>query len=69
MSYLIPLKQTMLEVSSVFGMKCDSCNSYTTAFEDNKGAIELTKEPKYRPRTKHISIKWCHFRDHIKRDT
>ena len=43
---LIPLRHIMLEVSSVFGMKCDSCNSYTTTFEDNKGEIELEKEPK-----------------------
>ena len=58
---LIPLRQTMLEVSSVCGMKCDSCNSYTTTFEDNKGEIDLAKEPKYRPQTKHISIKWHHL--------
>ena len=50
-------------------MKCDLCNSYTTTFEDNKGAIELEKEPKYRPLTKHLSIKWHHFRDNIKRGT
>ena len=34
--YLIPLRHVMLEVSSVFGMKCDSCNSYTKTFEYNK---------------------------------
>ena len=67
MRYLIPLKHIMLEASSVFGMKCDSCNSYTTTFEENKVAIGLAKEPKYRPRTKHLSIKWHHFREHIKR--
>ena len=53
----IPLRHIMLEVSSVFGMKCDSYNSYTTTFEDNKGLIKLAKEPKYIPRTKQISIK------------
>ena len=37
--YLIPLRHIMLEVSSLFGMKCGLCNSYTTTFEDNKGAI------------------------------
>ena len=37
---LIPLRQIMLDVSSVLRIKCDSCNSYTTTFEDNKGAIE-----------------------------
>ena len=35
---LIPLIHIMLEVSSVIGIKCDSCNSYTTPFKDNKGA-------------------------------
>ena len=49
MRHLIPLRHIMLEVSSAFGMKCDSCNSYTTTFEYNKVAIELEKEPKYRP--------------------
>ena len=69
MRYLIPLRHIMLEVSSVFGMKCDSWNSYTTTFEDNKGPIELLKEPKYRPRTNYLSIKWHHFREHIKQST
>ena len=64
---LIPLKNIMLEVSGVFGMKCDLYNSYTTTFEDNKGAIKLSKYPKCRPQTKHVSIKWHHFREHIKK--
>ena len=59
---LIPLRHIMLEVSNVFGMKFDSCKSYTTTFEDNKGAMQLSKEPKYRPQTKNLSIKWHHFR-------
>ena len=50
MRYLTTLRHIMLEVSSVFGMKCDSYKSYTITFEDNKGAIELAKEPKYRPK-------------------
>jgi hypothetical protein len=31
-------------------------------FEDNVGAIELAKLPKLRPRTKHITIQYHHFR-------
>ena len=31
-------------------------------FEDNSGAIELSKLPKLRPRTKHIAIEYHHFR-------
>ena len=32
------------------------------AFEDNSGALELVKVPKMRPRTKHINIRYHHFR-------
>ena len=35
------------------------------AFEDNTGALELAKVPKMRPRTKHINIKYHHFRAHV----
>ena len=61
MRYLIPLRHSMLELSTVYGMKFDSYNSYNTTCEDNKVSIELAKEPK-KPQTKHLSIKWHHFR-------
>jgi hypothetical protein len=35
------------------------------AFEDNEGALEMAKSPKFRPRTKHINIKYHHFHDSI----
>ena len=35
-------------------------------YEDNTGALEIAnQDSQYRPRTKHISIKWHRFRDHI----
>jgi hypothetical protein len=47
---------------------------HCTLFEDNNGAIEMASTPKIRPRTKHINIKYHHFREavhqgiiHIKR--
>jgi hypothetical protein len=36
-------------------------------FEDNVGALELAKQPKMRPRTKHLSVRLHHFRDHVRR--
>ena len=36
-----------------------------TAFEDNSGALELARAPRMRPRTKHINIKYHHFRRHV----
>ena len=34
-------------------------------FENNNGAIKLAKAPKIRPRTKHIALKYHHFREHV----
>ena len=33
-----------------------------TLFEDNSGALTLAKAPAMRPRTKHINVKYHHFR-------
>ena len=38
-----------------------------TLFEDNKGAEELAKVPKHRPRTKHIAVKYHHFREAVRK--
>ena len=35
--------------------------------EDNNGAIELAKALKICPRTKHIALKYHHFREHARR--
>ena len=34
-------------------------------FEDNSGALEMAKNHKYRPRTKHLNVKYHHFRDYV----
>ena len=77
----IALSQSLREVISLMQMAKEMKsrkipllgNSRTTmkcnAFEDNTGALELAKVPKMRPRTKHINIKYHHFRDHIQRGT
>jgi hypothetical protein len=39
---------------------------YCKAFEDNSGALELARLPKIRPRTKHINIKYHHFREYVR---
>ena len=41
-------------------MKC-------TVFEDNNGVLEIAKTLKIRPRTKHIAIKYHHFRAYIEK--
>jgi hypothetical protein len=34
-------------------------------FEDNSGALEMAKSPKLRPQTKHINLKYHHFREAV----
>ena len=36
-----------------------------TLFEDNSGALVLAQAPAMWPRTKHINIKYHHFRSHM----
>jgi len=43
-----------------------TANVHCKAFEDNSGALELARLPKMRPRTKHINIKYHHFREHVR---
>ena len=63
---VIPFIDQTIEMDHMF----DQCSSppvvKCTVFEDNNGALELAMTPRYRPRTKHIAIKYHHFREHVK---
>ena len=63
---VIPLRALLNELNSnglipTFGKTSVQC----TIFEDNASCLELAIAPKMRPRTKHINIKYHHFRSHI----
>ena len=66
---LIPFIDQMNELSIVFGDKCHNVVLHSTLFEDNNGALELATKPRYRPRTKHIAIKYHHFRERVQNGT
>jgi hypothetical protein len=38
---------------------------HSTVFEDNNDALSLAVAPKITPRTKHIAVKYHHFRESI----
>ena len=63
---VIPFMQIIDEVNLLYSTDADKAQVLCTLFEDNNGAIELAKAPKYRPRTKHIALKCHHFREHVK---
>ena len=64
---LIPVMELVAEVRSKgFPVLCNEPYVYCKVFEDNSGALELARLPKFRPRTKHINCAWHHFREHVR---
>ena len=64
---IIPFLSQMEAMNKIFGDKLIPPVIYCKLFEDNNGALELAKTPRYRPRTKHIGIKYHHFREHVRK--
>ena len=64
---MIPLHDILDELSEVNFIEKDNriTKTYFAVYEDNRGALELAKEPKFRPRTKHIATKYHHFRNAV----
>ena len=60
------MRQTLIELSSYIYLPSIDVKLKCKLIEDNKGSEELAKTPKYRPRTKHIAIKYHHFRQWVK---
>jgi hypothetical protein len=65
MPEVIPLMDIYNSIRVI--MLCDKLQPTVkcTIFEDNNGALELAKAPKMCPRTKHIAIKYHHFRSKV----
>ena len=68
MGELIPCHALLAEITKLVRLPITDPTLQFTVFGDNRGAIELAKLPRIRPTTKHINIKYHHFRDHIRRN-
>ena len=63
----IPVMELLKELKTKnLGTYVSKSTIHCTAFEDNSGALELAMFPKIRPRTKHINIKYHHFRSAVR---
>jgi len=62
----IPVMNLFKEMIAV-GMKIKSSRAkvHCRVFEDNSGALEIAKVPKFRPRTKHLNCRLHHFRSYV----
>jgi hypothetical protein len=62
---LIPMRALLQEFALATKLIVGETIAHSTIFEDNKGCTELASAPKLRPRTKHIGLKYHHFRSHV----
>ena len=64
----IPIMQILNEMKSHgFDINNTVAQVKCKVFEDNSGALEMARTHKFRPRTKHLSVKLHHFRDYVTR--
>ena len=65
MREVIPFLGLMEEIASIFGLLNRKPVFKCTVYEDNDSCITVAKSPKFTPRTKHIAIKYHHFRSFV----
>jgi hypothetical protein len=63
---LIPMRAIIQELSPVYHISPQAAIAHSTVFEDNKGCVDLIAAPTMHPRSRHISIKYHHFREHVR---
>jgi hypothetical protein len=61
------MRAILQEISETFGYTIQQAITHSTAFEDNKGCVDLVGAPTIRPRSRHIAIKYHHFCEHMRK--
>lgn len=59
------MQRALFELSKAFLFSKPNLIMRCKVFEDNEGAITFASNPKYRPGTKHIAVKYHHFRERV----
>ena len=62
---VIPMIQLLKEINEIFPLHMPQPEIHCKVWEDNNGCLALAKGQKFSPRTKHIGIKYHHFRQHV----
>ena len=63
---VIPMMALLLEINKLIDLHIPKPEIHCKVFEDNNSCIAVAESPKFTPRTKHISIKYHHFRSFVK---
>ena len=59
---------SLQELKEILPIEGTTPKIHCTIFEDNTSCIEMVKCPKMRPRSKHIGLKYHHFRSKVKEE-
>ncbi len=62
---VIPLMTMMEELKGAFPIEISIPNFNCTVHEDNQSCISMATKQKFSPRTKHIALKYHHFRSYV----
>ena len=63
---VIPLMTLMEEIHPIFPVHITQPNFVCKVHEDNQSCIKMANSDKFTPRTKHIALKYHHFKSHVK---
>jgi hypothetical protein len=67
---VLPLMRLVKELGQAgFHLATDTPTVHCKVFEDNVGALTMAQTPKMRPRTKHLNLKYHHFREAVEDGT
>ena len=67
MKDIIPMMEHLEQLEKTLNIESKGPSVKCKVFKDNNGAIELAKSPKICTRTKHIALKYHHFREHVRK--
>ena len=66
MRELLWVRRSVADIAKGFGVAHDKHTVIkSTVFEDNEGAIHLSKRPDMTPRTRHLSVKYSQFKENL----
>ena len=66
MRQVIPLMNLLREINNIFPLHLPEPKMHCKVFEDNNSCISIAESNKFSPRTKHIALKYHHFRRFVK---
>ena len=69
MREVIPLMNLMKELGKVLKINTLKPDFYCQLFEDNRSTITVVESKKFTPRTKHIALKYHHYRQYVNNKT